>query len=361
MKCSSPSPASAAMTRSFSSPATLMEQTKPHAICCSTLSRSNDVICCLTYDPLAVKLPPAEQLVVSNGELQVELRLGQEKVRKSILDASDKRMRAILSWQHELGIPVLPISTAEDVPQQVRHLLGQLCNRGGAYDWPSRQPARFLSTCSARMDSANDWLVCSLRNRWTSYHVVDAFTVIRRWLANRYRREALRELATPAAGSVFNASEAYALAAWPREKVASLERRCMAQLSERDRKRATRFIEPRQSHRRDRASANRFIQRRRADAEKDRGRVDPEASCTGLSIHGCCAASAAVPCLLAAASIQGGAGFTASHFLSITSARHLGLTPQPGAVVPKTNWLQKILAPICWCLIDSRAGASSVR
>jgi len=90
------------------------------------LSRSNDVICCLTYDPLAVKLPPAEQLVVSNGELQVELQLGQEKVRKSILEASDKRIRAILSWQHELQVPVLPLSTAEDVPQQVRHLLGQI-------------------------------------------------------------------------------------------------------------------------------------------------------------------------------------------------------------------------------------------
>jgi uncharacterized protein (DUF58 family) len=90
------------------------------------MSRSNDVICCLTYDPLAVKLPPAEQLVVSNGELQVELQLGQEKVRKSIVEASDKRIRSILSWQHELGIPLLPISTAEGVPQQVRHLLGQI-------------------------------------------------------------------------------------------------------------------------------------------------------------------------------------------------------------------------------------------
>jgi uncharacterized protein (DUF58 family) len=90
------------------------------------LSRSNDVICCLAFDPLAVKLPPAEQLVVSNGELQVELQLGEEKVRKSILEASDKRIRAILSWQHELGVPVLPLSTAEDVGQQVRHLLGQV-------------------------------------------------------------------------------------------------------------------------------------------------------------------------------------------------------------------------------------------
>jgi hypothetical protein len=90
------------------------------------MSRSNDVICCLTYDPLAVKLPPAEQLVVSNGELQVELQLGQEKIRRNIIDASDKRIRSILSWQHELGIPVRPISTAESVPQQVRHLLGQI-------------------------------------------------------------------------------------------------------------------------------------------------------------------------------------------------------------------------------------------
>ncbi len=93
------------------------------------LSRSNDVICCLAYDPLAMKLPPAERLVVSNGELQVELELGQEKIRKSIIEASDKRMASILSWQRELGIPVLPLSTAEDVPQQVRHLLGKVAGR----------------------------------------------------------------------------------------------------------------------------------------------------------------------------------------------------------------------------------------
>jgi Ca-activated chloride channel family protein len=36
-------------------------------------------------------------------------------------------------------------------------------------------------------------------------------------------------------------------------------------------------------------------------------------------------------------------------FQSISSI--LGLTPQPGAVVPRTNWVQRILAPICWCLI----------
>ena len=38
-----------------------------------------------------------------------------------------------------------------------------------------------------------------------------------------------------------------------------------------------------------------------------------------------------------------------SFFSYISSA--IGITPQPGAVVPKSNWLQKILAPICWGLI----------
>jgi uncharacterized protein (DUF58 family) len=93
------------------------------------LSQSNDIICCLAYDPLAVRLPPADQLVVSNGELQVELQLGQQKVRENILDASDRRMRAILAWQHELGIPVLPLSTAEDVARQMRHLLGHVAEQ----------------------------------------------------------------------------------------------------------------------------------------------------------------------------------------------------------------------------------------
>jgi len=35
------------------------------------------------------------------------------------------------------------------------------------------------------------------------------------------------------------------------------------------------------------------------------------------------------------------------HYISSS----LGLTPQPGAVVPRTNWLQKIVAPLCWCFI----------
>jgi uncharacterized protein (DUF58 family) len=90
------------------------------------LSHSNDVVCCFTYDPLALQHQAAGQFVVSNATLQIELRLGESKIREGIREASDQRIRNVLAWQHELNIPVLPLSTAEDVPQQVRHLLGHI-------------------------------------------------------------------------------------------------------------------------------------------------------------------------------------------------------------------------------------------
>ena len=48
------------------------------------------------------------------------------------------------------------------------------------------------------------------------------FRVIRRWLADRYRREALRELPAIAPDGLSALLKRVALAAWPREKVASL-------------------------------------------------------------------------------------------------------------------------------------------
>jgi Ca-activated chloride channel family protein len=36
-------------------------------------------------------------------------------------------------------------------------------------------------------------------------------------------------------------------------------------------------------------------------------------------------------------------------FSYLTSA--LGVSPEPGAVVPKTNWFEKILAPVCWAFL----------
>jgi uncharacterized protein (DUF58 family) len=89
------------------------------------LSQHNDVIAAFVFDPLAIKEPASGELVVSNGKLQVELQFGRELIRKKLVDASAQRIRAILSWQEKLDVPVLPVSTADDTAAQIRHLLGK--------------------------------------------------------------------------------------------------------------------------------------------------------------------------------------------------------------------------------------------
>jgi hypothetical protein len=63
-------------------------------------------------------------VVVTEGELQVEADLGTASVRSKMLALADKRLSRVLRWPQERGVPVLPLTTAEDVPEQVRRLLG---------------------------------------------------------------------------------------------------------------------------------------------------------------------------------------------------------------------------------------------
>jgi uncharacterized protein (DUF58 family) len=86
------------------------------------LATHNDVLAVLVYDPFLLELPNALELVVSDGELQVELRRGAQK---SILDYAHGYGKTILSWQREIGVPVLPLSAAEETAAQIRRLLGQ--------------------------------------------------------------------------------------------------------------------------------------------------------------------------------------------------------------------------------------------
>jgi uncharacterized protein (DUF58 family) len=89
------------------------------------ITQHNDVIIAFIFDPLAKELPLGGELVVSNGELQVELRFDREQIRQNLLNDSDRRIQKILSWQRKLDIPVLPLNTAEDTTTQIRQLLGQ--------------------------------------------------------------------------------------------------------------------------------------------------------------------------------------------------------------------------------------------
>lgn len=84
----------------------------------------NDVLSVLVHDPFLTGLPASGQLVVSDGELQVELGFGREAVRRGVADFVDTHSRDLIAWHRAIGVPVLPLSAAEDTVQQLRRLLG---------------------------------------------------------------------------------------------------------------------------------------------------------------------------------------------------------------------------------------------
>lgn len=88
------------------------------------LARHNDVLAALVYDPLEEHLPEVGTLVISDGELHVEIDTRSGKLRKSFADAFSERMALIQASLQKLSIPVLPLHTAMSVPSQLRNLLG---------------------------------------------------------------------------------------------------------------------------------------------------------------------------------------------------------------------------------------------
>jgi uncharacterized protein (DUF58 family) len=87
------------------------------------ISSRNDVICLLVYDPFLLDLPKSGELVISGGTTQAELTFGKGSMRNSIDSFARNRGREFRSWQRELGLPMLPISAAEETAPQLRNLL----------------------------------------------------------------------------------------------------------------------------------------------------------------------------------------------------------------------------------------------
>lgn len=88
------------------------------------LSRRNDLVLGLVWDPFSQQIPAGQRLVVSDGLLQAEIDTGDQKTFRAISDFSTGRLAEIRDWQRRFGIPVLPLSAAEDSVTQMRRLMG---------------------------------------------------------------------------------------------------------------------------------------------------------------------------------------------------------------------------------------------
>jgi uncharacterized protein (DUF58 family) len=93
------------------------------------LSQHNDVIAMLVHDPSSQELPERGRVVVTGGELQVQVDVGRAGERNALLALASQRVKPILAWTRELGVPVMPLSTAEEVAAQVSRLLGAAFRR----------------------------------------------------------------------------------------------------------------------------------------------------------------------------------------------------------------------------------------
>jgi uncharacterized protein (DUF58 family) len=88
------------------------------------IAEHNDVLVTLIYDPLQTELPENGRMVVSDGDLQIELDVGRKKVRSTISEFFPERLKLMKETLRAIGVPVLPIHTAEAAAEQMRHLLG---------------------------------------------------------------------------------------------------------------------------------------------------------------------------------------------------------------------------------------------
>ncbi|TWA92321.1 DUF58 domain-containing protein [Bradyrhizobium stylosanthis] len=95
------------------------------------MARHNDVVALLVHDPLQSDLPPSASMTVTDGDLQIRLDVGRDSVRKDIERATRERVGGVLAWSHQIGVPVLPLSAAEETAPQLRKLLGAMPARQG--------------------------------------------------------------------------------------------------------------------------------------------------------------------------------------------------------------------------------------
>ena len=88
------------------------------------LASHNDVVAIPVYDPISTEPSTGRRVVVSQGELQIELQFGNRSTRRRVADFADRRLARVTAWERDLKIPVLPVSAERDSVEQLREMLG---------------------------------------------------------------------------------------------------------------------------------------------------------------------------------------------------------------------------------------------
>ena len=88
------------------------------------LAAHNDVIAMQVYDPLALNLPKNGRLLITQGQLQVELAVEQRSVHQPLGDFLSGRLKDVATLLRRSQVPLMMFSTATDAQEQLRAELG---------------------------------------------------------------------------------------------------------------------------------------------------------------------------------------------------------------------------------------------
>ncbi|MES2708017.1 MAG: DUF58 domain-containing protein [Verrucomicrobiota bacterium] len=93
------------------------------------IAQHNDVLSAFIHDPLEADLPDAGPLVFGDGAGQMEVDTGSRKLRGDFRDDFAQQRAAGRKFLLHRETPVIPLSTAESVSEQLRRQLGQAFGR----------------------------------------------------------------------------------------------------------------------------------------------------------------------------------------------------------------------------------------
>jgi uncharacterized protein (DUF58 family) len=92
--------------------------------CIRSISRHNDIICALVFDPLERDISRASSLVVSDGRYQLEIDPQRRGLGEKFQASFQSSMAHVQGELRRHGIPVLPVDTATPAADQLREKLG---------------------------------------------------------------------------------------------------------------------------------------------------------------------------------------------------------------------------------------------
>lgn len=95
------------------------------------LATHNDVIAVLVFDPSARAVPHGGKIVVTEGELQVELDFGRKTIREPLSAMFEQRLQQTVELVQRCGVPTLAIDTEQPTLLQMARMLGHFAQMRG--------------------------------------------------------------------------------------------------------------------------------------------------------------------------------------------------------------------------------------